>query len=319
MFVPFLSCPVLSWSFQYFLGFNRRYHFWDIITCSYCKCVPQRLIFPVWCFWWMIGARFFICPVLFCFFSVFLGFSKGRKGGRKEGRKEGTKEGWKDGRKEASKEGRRNLRPTYMFFGHRSKTKLTWTLNRSNPKPIFNRSDKAPQNKHREILNHEVYKVHAIDNPVSTMFNQQHCVSEKVSTCFGWEALLSFFLWRPTRSYAWVLGTSKICCQDSLAPAVAAVIHAFLIQEHRAIMKHLEPSLPASYELLVLLLLLKLLHCPCHLSTHILSSWDGSWPLLCGGLELVAWWPNDPAALQVGPCGSNAGSWELGTLGCWVR
>ena len=57
----------------------------------------------------------------------------------------------------------------------------------------FNRSDKAPQNKHREILNHEVYKVHAIDNPVSTMFNQQHCVSEKVSTCFGWEALLSFF------------------------------------------------------------------------------------------------------------------------------
>ena len=71
------------------------------------------------------SAFFFICPVLFCFFSVFLGFSKGRKGGRKEGRKEGTKEGWKDGRKEASKEGRRNLRPTYMFFGHRSKTKLT--------------------------------------------------------------------------------------------------------------------------------------------------------------------------------------------------
>ena len=55
------------------------------------------------------------CFVFFLFFWVSV----------KEGRKEGTKEGWKDGRKEASKEGRRNLRPTYMFFGHRSKTKLT--------------------------------------------------------------------------------------------------------------------------------------------------------------------------------------------------
>ena len=140
------------------------------------------------------SAFFLFVPFCFVFFLFFwVSVKEGRAEGRKEGRNKGRMEGWKDGRKEASKEGRRNLRPTYMFFGHRSKTKLTWTLNRSNPKPIFNRSDKAPQNKHREILNHEVYKGHAIDNPVSTMFNQQHCVSEKVSTCFGWEALLSFF------------------------------------------------------------------------------------------------------------------------------
>ena len=35
--------------------------------------------------------------------------------------------------------------------------------------------------------------------------------------------------------------------------------------------------------------------------------------MLCGGLELVARRPNDPAALQVGPCCPNAGSWN------WVR
>ena len=37
------------------------------------------------------------------------------------------------------------------------------------------------------------------------------------------------------------------------------------------------------------------------------------------GLELVARWPNDSAALQVGLCGSNARSWELGTFGRWAR
>ena len=210
----------------------------------------------------MIGGRFFYLP-RFVLFFVFLGFSKGRKGGRKEGRNKGRMEG----RKEVRKQGRKEEPSSNLHvFCSQIENQVDITLNRSNPKTIFNRSDKAPQNKHRDILNHEVYKVHAIDYPVSTMFNQQHCVSEKVSACFGWEALLSFFcfLWRPTRSYAWVLGTLKICCQDSLAPAVAAVIHAFLIQEHRAIMKHLEPSLPASYELLVLLLLLKLLQRPCH-------------------------------------------------------
>ena len=51
----------------------------------------------------MIGARFFYLSRSVLFFSVFLGFSKGRKGGRKEGRKEQRK----DGRKEGSKQGRK--------------------------------------------------------------------------------------------------------------------------------------------------------------------------------------------------------------------
>ena len=50
------------------------------------------------------SAFFFICPVLLCFFSVFLGFSKGRKGGRKEGRNKGRMEGWKEGSKQGRKE-----------------------------------------------------------------------------------------------------------------------------------------------------------------------------------------------------------------------
>ena len=72
------------------------------------------------------SAFFLFVPFCFVFFLFFwVSVKEGRAEGRKEGRKEGTKEGWKDGWKEASKEGRRNLRPTYMFFGHRSKTKLT--------------------------------------------------------------------------------------------------------------------------------------------------------------------------------------------------
>ena len=68
--------------------------------------------------------------------------------------------------------------------------------------------------------------------------------------------------------------------------------------------------------------LLLLLHhcCPCQHRRGMYPIGLGrQLTMLCGGLELVARRPNDPAALQVGPCGSNAGSWELGTLGCWVR
>ena len=65
------------------------------------------------------SAFFFICPVLLCFFSVFLGFSKGRKGGRKEGRKGQRKDGRMEGRKQARKEGGTFAQPTCFLVTDR--------------------------------------------------------------------------------------------------------------------------------------------------------------------------------------------------------